>query len=444
VTDQERLAHDLVARLADAGVQGTATGGGVHWRVDLATAGRSMRVHCFWYGDVSGLVLGMNAANARASAHERPSARTGPEYAVTVRDGAMSADGRTHDVAQVLTCAKEWLGGCSPVRLAMTVPFIDRLGRAMRAIAERIDPRLGWELGGDPSYALWVHRDGRSCELKLTGDALDCVFRVGQASVAFASFVDDPAGATSAWLLDRISVTEVPARIDGAALERHAEVLEADPARWHWLHMRDRIADPDDVLADLRPLHERLAASPVATRFFSYSSLNRLCFSASSHYPWVDPGLPAIAPAEDDRYALGRDVLNLEAAVALIESTLSAFPIPPFFGSAYHLEHRVLAARLKTLGSPLEPLLAPRGAWFDVVVPAVTSARRCRVSPRDDWTGRRNERTELTLIEGASSVSATWPSWDDAIVALRRFCEADAPLEELLRAPGVDVLSRST
>lgn len=442
MTDHERLAHELVARLADAGVQGAATGGGVHWRVDLATAGRSMRVHCFWYSDVSGLALGMNA-NARASAHGRPSARTGPEYAVTVGDGSMSADGRTQDVAQVLTCAKEWLGGCTPVRLAMSAPFIDRLGRAMRAVAERIDPRLGWELGGDPSHELWVHGDGRSCEFKLVGDALDCVFRVGQASVAFASFVDDPAAATSAWLLDRIPVAEVPARIDGAALERHAEVLETDPARWHWLHMRDRIADPDDVLADLRPLHERLAASPVATRFFSYSSLNRLCFSASSHYPWVDPGLPAIAPAEDDRYAIGRDVLDLEAAAALVESTLSAFPIPPFFGSAYHLEHRVLAARLRTLGSPLASLLAPRGAWFDVVVPGLKSGRRGRVSPRDDWTGRRREHTDLELFDGASTVSARWPSWDDAVAALRHFCEAEAPLDEVLRAPGVDVVSRS-
>jgi hypothetical protein len=33
-----------------------------------------------------------------------------------------------------------------------------------------------------------------------------------------------------------------------------AEVLQVDPARWHWLHVRDRIADPKDALAELAPL----------------------------------------------------------------------------------------------------------------------------------------------------------------------------------------------
>lgn len=444
MTDQERLAHQLAALLRAQGLDHTTTGGGVHWRVDLDGRDRAMRVHCFWYGASHGLLLGMNPANARARPQRPGAARTGPEFAVTLTEGASTvAEGRTGDADEVVTCARAWLAGSSREALAVAAPFVDRQGRLMRAVADRLDDRLGWELAGDPSYELWVQGDGRSCELRLNGEGVSCQFRVGQASVAFASVVDDPAAATSAWLLEGVALAVLPSRVAGASLEPHSAFLESDPARWHWAHMRERIADPDDVLAALRPLHERLAASAIATRFFSYSSLNRLCFSASSHYPWVDPGLPPIAPTEDGRYGLGRETLQLDDALSFIERTLAAFPIPPFFGSAYHLEHRVLRARLKALGSPLEPLLAPRGAWFDVVVPGLASARRCRVSPRDDWTGQLRERTDLELIDGASVASATWPSWDTAVAALRRFCEEDAPIDEVLRAPGVDVVSRA-
>jgi hypothetical protein len=81
-------------------------------------------------------------------------------------------------------------------------------------------------------------------------------------------------------------------RVPGVELERHAEVPEIDPARWHWLHFGDRISDPRNVPAPLRPLIEALAASPIATRFYTYSSLNMLSFSASAHYPWADDRLP--------------------------------------------------------------------------------------------------------------------------------------------------------
>ena len=82
-------------------------------------------------------------------------------------------------------------------------------------------------------------------------------------------------------------------------------MLETDAARWHWLQFRDRIADPHDVLAPLRTLIEALATSPVATRFYTYSSLHMLCFSASSHFPWVDDGLPVVWAVEPSFYLVG-------------------------------------------------------------------------------------------------------------------------------------------
>jgi hypothetical protein len=92
-------------------------------------------------------------------------------------------------------------------------------------------------------------------------------------------------------------------------------MLETDPARWHWLHVGDRINDANDVLAPLADLMRALASSPIATRFYSYSSLNRLCFSASSHYPWVDEGLPVVTPAAGRAYLIGTALCELDPAV---------------------------------------------------------------------------------------------------------------------------------
>ena len=53
-----------------------------------------------------------------------------------------------------------------------------------------------------------------------------------------------------------------------------------------------------------------------------------LCFSASSHVPWVNDGLPRVAPAGDGMYAVGETICDLDDAVRLIESELEAFPGP--------------------------------------------------------------------------------------------------------------------
>jgi hypothetical protein len=118
-----------------------------------------------------------------------------------------------------------------------------------------------------------------------------------------------PPSAVSAWLVGRMPLGVLAERVTGVELERHAEILESEPARWHWLHVRDRLAETDDVLAPLRELIEVLTARRIATTFYTYSSLNRLCFSASSHYPWVDEGLPVVAPTA--RHAGGCSIGDL-------------------------------------------------------------------------------------------------------------------------------------
>ncbi len=390
-------------------------------------ASRALRVHCFWYEPaVSALVLRMNPANARSRHRAAPSPHEGSEYLVILHDDRVRiADGRTRSAADVVACARAWIAGVDLDQLVREVPFVDEKARAMRALAERLDPQLRWEIGEEPANELWVYGDGHSCRVAAGDDGvMSCSFLLGQAQVAHAAASGEVPRAVAAWLVDRLSVRMLATSVTGVDLERHAEVLETDPARWHWLHLRERIADPRDVLAPLRGLIERLAVSPVVTTFYSYSSLDRLCFSASSHYPWVDDGLPVVAPDSDGTYVVDGSRCDSGRAMLLIESRLAASPLRPFFGSAPHRELPLLVQCLAKQGSALLPRLEQHGAWYELVVPEAEGARRCKVSAR-----------RVTFIDATGRLDATWPTLEEAAGAIRRYCEAGASRDELAADP---------
>jgi hypothetical protein len=332
---QETLAHALVDALAEVGVAARATGRGVHWHVDAGAAdARSMRVHCFWYGrELAGLFLGMNPAHARARPRPAGAPYEGPEYAVTLTEGGRLAEGRTHAIEEVVACARAWLDGMDLEQLQREVPFVERRGRPMRALGAQLDPRLPWAVGGDSSWELRVRGEGRRCAARADDDgAVSCAFFLGPAQIACGATGDDTKRAIEAWLVEQVDLRTLAQRVPSVVLEAHAEVLESDPARWHWLHVRDRIADPNDVLAPMRELIAALAESPMATRFYCYSSLNRLCFSASSHYPWVDEGLPVVTPV-NGAYDVSGVRCGKDEAVRRVEAMLKASGLVPFFGS---------------------------------------------------------------------------------------------------------------
>ncbi len=421
--ENEAAAHELVRALDAVGVGARVSGGGVHWQVNVAAlASRTLIVHCFWYEPATSgltLVLGMNPSNARSRLGPAFPRGEGVEYLVTLLDVRVRvADGRTSIASDVVTCVRAWLTGCPLEALHAVAPFVDRLRLAMRAIAGRLDPRLRWDIQGDPSYELWVYGDNRSCKVMEVGGRVDCALFVGQAQVAYVAPIEDVPAVAAAWLVQGIPVQQLRAHVPNLELEDHAEVLETDPARWHWLHVRDCLNNPRDVLAPLRGLIEALAGRPVATRFFSYSSLNRFCFSASSHFPWVDDGLPVVSPDAAGSYRVGHVPCDLARAIEVIEATLAAYPVRPFFGSARHHELPFLGESLARQGSSLRPALRQRGGWYRLVVER--GPRDCEV---DDRT--------VVFQEGTRSRRISYPSLDGAARAIRSYLEEASPLGEL-------------
>jgi hypothetical protein len=411
----ESEARRLVASLTARGVSARVEGVGVHWRVDVAAVeGRSVCVTCYWYErEEYGFVLGMNSANARSRLCNTSSdPYEGPEFDVTLEAGGTRiADGRTFVIEEVIACVRTWLSGASLNAVEQETPFVNQRQRAMRAVGERLDPRLRWEVVNDLTVELWAYGERRAC--RVSGKS--CSFLVGQAQIGFAPSADDLPGDVASWLLEGVPPAVLANR--GVELERHADVLEVDPARWHWLHVRDRIANPHDVLAPLARLITILATSPIASRFYTFSSLNRLCFSASSHYPWVGE-YPAVWTDDDGEYWLDDVRYSLEDAVAGIEASLSGSPIEPFFGSAPDFEIRLVAESVSRLGSPVEPEIVRRGMWSDVWL--IRRPRRCRMGGRI-----------LDCYAEGKSFCLRCGTRDEAVDLALRFLDGSVTLDDL-------------
>ena len=414
---------ESVARALAAEVGGTATGSGVHWQVDVQpVGGRTVRVHCFVYEPQGGLALGMNPGNARNRGRRLPTWREGAEYLVILaEDQKLVVSGRTRVAVDAIAAIQGWMTGGTVDDLVPVAPFIDEQPRAMRTLAQHLDPRLRWDIGDEPSNELWVYADGRACSAALVDGSLTCTFTLGPAQVATGDVHDVP-GASRAWLVERLSISQLAARVPEIRIEAHAEMLEIDPPQWHWRNVLDRLANPRDVLSHLKDLVAALAASPIASRFYSYTSLASLCFSASSHYPWVDDGLPVIAATGDGDYAIYDRRFDLPTAVRTIEAMLLSSGLEPFFGSARVLELPRLAAALA--GSALVPALRQRGAWYELEVRV--GSRRCVVSD-----------CYVTFHDHSSEHAVTWPSIGEAARAIADFLEREVSLEAIANDPQV-------
>lgn len=424
--DEHDLALLLADSLVDAGLEAHPTGKGCHWQVNVgAASGRSVLVHCFWYSQfVSGLALGMNPGNARRALHESRSPLVGAQYLVILREhDKRVAEGRARAIEEVVTAAGTWLSGKASDEVERAAPFIGADRRAVLPLVDRLDGRLRWEIFGDPSHDLWVYGDGRSCRVRNSEKGLTCGFLLGHAQVAFGIPDRDIVEAIAMWLVDRARVAGL-GTLAGVELERHVEHIEDNPARWHWLHVRDRIADPHDVLSALKPVIELLAESPIASRFYSFSSLNCFCFSASSHYPWINEGLPSLVPNRDGTYQVNGFSCEKTKALQLVEQGLASSPLRPFFGGQPQYDFLVLTGLLERVGSALRPRVVQEAEWPRLQVTNESNSRRCVVSGG-----------YVRFCSGDFELWVLWPSIEESVDTICRFF-ADASLEDLAADAG--------
>jgi hypothetical protein len=396
---EESEARRLAATLTAEGVVASVDAAGGSWHVDVAAiSGRSLQVTCFWYERKYGArPLGMK------------SPYQGPEFMIDFLDaGGCTVSGRTTVRADVAGCVRAWLSGASLDDLVRHMPFVDQGPRALRAIGGLLDPRIRWEI---VQSRVWAYADGRACVL----DGVSCGFLVGPAQVASTSESTDVSGDVTAWLLDGVPLAVLAGR--GVQVGRHAHVLESDPARCCWLHVRDRIANPDDVLAPLAPLIDLLASSSIASRFYPFSSLFFLCFSASSHFPFVCLDL-TIAPAADGDVYVDDVRCTLGEAVARIESALSASVVEPFFGSRDDLDVRVITESLSRRGNALRPEIIQRGPgqqiWLRVL------RRSCQLTA-----------DILRCFEADAEFTVICADPDDVVEQAWRFLREGATIEDL-------------
>jgi len=419
--DNEAAAHAVVARLAELGIAARVTGGGVHWQIVVAPVGdRSILAHAFWYESaITGLMLGMNPGNRRSSLRAPVTPFDGLELATELHlDGKEVAEGRARTVDEFLAACRAWLAGATLDEMVTAAPYIGAKLRAARELGARLDPRIRWD--HDPTtYEVWTYDDaGRACCVNGTA----CGFFYGQVQVAFGIDLSDLPAAIAAWLLDHVSSASLSAH--GATIERHAELVAEDPMRWHWLHVLDRIADPEDVLAPLAPLITELARSPIASRFYTYSSLDRLCFSATSHYPWVGE-FPIVALSSYGQIYVGSTrTTDVAHAVSLIEAALVASKLEPVFGAAAHHQLPVIAAALARAGSARVPALSQFKQWVSVVVK--DGARHCSFHER-----------EVSCNDGTLRWTAECRTIDDAVAIALRFLDDNVSTSELASDPRV-------
>jgi hypothetical protein len=197
-------------------------------------------------------------------------------------------------------------------------------------------------------------------------------------------------------------------------------------------------------------LLERLAERELPTRFFSYSSLFRFCFSASSHFPWVDDGLPVINPPypgasaqprsdahpyQERGYVIdvgtSRTECDLPRAIEVIESALATYPIAPFFGSAAYLTIGKLDAELARAGSALRAELRQHCQWHYAAV--VSGERHCTVS--DDL------RSAVFHEDGEQSLRASFGRASNTVDAIRKWLEDRWSIDELRLLPSASDVS---
>lgn len=164
---------------------------------------------------------------------------------------------------------------------------------------------------------------------------------------------------------------------------------------WHWGNVMLQAAT-DPILQRHLPLIERLSADPVTSRFFSFTSLDRLCLSRSSLYPFDRNGLPLASPARSCTNSLEFVIssgalvtdgppdaqvhpLSASEAFVRIREVLALDPGEPYHGNIEDRLGMLLNSELAALNSELRVKWEQSRQWLQLRATG-KSGRNCRIT----------------------------------------------------------------
>jgi hypothetical protein len=364
-------------------------------------------------------------------------------------------EGRTFDVAEVIRCVRAWIVDHRIIEeLLVRFRFFDGGRRSDLRLAEILGARLRAtppvRVVAEPYGGLWVYGDDRSCRVDSNSEVGGSAFWLGQDHVASVILPEDElVEAVSAWTQARASLEKLRRHHPGLAIEPHGEVLAGggDVSRWHWLDSLERARKGDFPWALFLPLIEGILDRPPIARFFSFASLDRLCFSSSSNFPFVTDGLPIILPvrstpirardladsAGQARYIVELGGAHHEAGVTealeRIEIAVTAAPHAPFRGSRAHLVKSQVDAELIRQAKSLRLELRQSRQWYEAIMQR--DRRSCTVDSRATWHA-------AFTAESGESFAASFPDVTVMVQAACRWLEDAASPNELRAELGLE------
>lgn len=405
----EALASALQRRMGSAPV---VEGMGVHWHVDVEAGWRRCRIHCFLYDDDDpfrrpldgSIILGPrgNAHQSKVRVGQRPKWTGGAEYKMYFRTNDVTAAScRVRSVEQVLDSVERWLAGTTVPGMYAEFDFVDRelrrrqqiraaVGVELVALGSALEPvESDSDVGGSEFGELWVYGGDRSCRIEPGATGLEGALLLHRTQLARVAGLDakELAQTITAWIDHEQSTAAMTTAAGDWDVAYRADLFERGHyARWHWLQVMAAADDP--VLTHYAPLLDMITRNDIVSRFFSFTSLDRLCFSRCLLYPFDTDQMPMLAPADSGRFWYA-DVggyfsdeqsvpVNVDAAAALrrLEDALRADRGRVHPGNRDDALVDEMNAAFERIGSQLRALKRQDRQWLRVTVTSETGRTR--------------------------------------------------------------------
>lgn len=460
--ENEQYAHDLASAVEQRlGVRPAVEGAGVRWHVDVGEGCRISRVHCIHYEDRNPfesrtegtLTLGMggNAHQSKVQVGQRSKWKPGAEYQVDFHEGEKRvATCRVRSVADVLDASERWLAGATLPDMHEAFDFVDQRTRQRRQISEELTAELSRfgstialsddtsGFGGAEYGELWAYGGERSCRIATGADGLEAALLLHRTQLARVGGLatDELAHVLARWIEERWSTTAMSEGPGRWEIIEQAELFEQGRhADWHWVQVLAQ-SRHSRVLSAYAPLLDLIVESDVVSRYFSFTSLNRLCFSRCMLFPFDTEGMPMLAPAERGRFWVAdvggymshdepSEPVQLDTAEALLrlEDLLSMDDGRVHPGNVDDAMADEVNAAFESAGSKLRAAKVQERQWLRVVVRA-DDGRTGRLS------GDGKGRVRLKLAEESKPIEM---SLDEAVRTLMDQFEIGAHGKTTLR-----------